>query len=759
MIDRPAAPSPAMLDDDAIDIGELFDVLLRHKWVIILTTLLGLLIGYWLYLKAVPKYAATTVLQVEYQSAGYGNAFLSFLSEEGGGPVMMEKVSLAAEMTVMKSRSVLLPVVRELKLDLVARPVYFPVIGEVVARHFHSGTEPAPALFGSQRYSWGGDRIQLGALDLPPTWFGVPFVLVTEEGGRFRLRYEQEEILTGQVGERARGQLGGDSIEVFISYLDARPGTEFTLMRRSERSVVDQLRQQISINENPRGSSVLEVRAEDISGVRAAEIANLVVEIYLRRSIEQKSEEADKTLAYMEEQLPQLRARVEDAEARYNNYRLDQGSIDIQHETENILNSIVEIDSKLFTLQQEREELRQQYKPAHPKIQSIDRLTATLNERVGELETAMMSLPVTQQEVLKLAREVEVSSQLFSQLLNSIQELRIAKAGTVGDIQVIDTALPALRPFTPSRTKTVGIAVVLGLFGGVGLAFLLAKLHQGIENPEVIERELGLPVYGSIPHSEIQKRHAKAMKKQGKHWDGFLLAREQPEDVVIESFRSLRTSLHFLMMEASNRAILITGPRAGVGKSFVSLNLAAVLAQGGKQVLLIDGDLRRGHLNRYLQYPKTPGLSDYLLATQTREAIIRSTKIPGLDFIACGERPSNPSELLLTDRFKTLIASFEDDYDFVFIDAPPALVVADAGVIGASTGTTLLVVREGMHHIAEIDLTVKRLQQGGVSPRGFVMNDVQPRQGYGYGYRYSYRYGYKPYGQYSSYTRRAKDED
>jgi tyrosine-protein kinase Etk/Wzc len=202
----------------------------------------------------------------------------------------------------------------------------------------------------------------------------------------------------------------------------------------------------------------------------------------------------------------------------------------------------------------------------------------------------------------------------------------------------------------------------------------------------------------------------------------------------------LQTALHFGAFDAVNNVIMVTGPRPEVGKSFLAANLAAVLAAGGKRVLLVDADMRRGDANVYFDIGPTPGLSDVIAGDLSDKAIRRSVA-PGLDFLPKGSKPPNPAELLMSERFKALLDEFSHQYDVVVIDTPPVLAVTDATVIGKHAGTTLLAVRHGRHTVAEITEAERRLGNAGVQIRGVLFTDVpQRRLGYGSYYSGYYRY-------------------
>ncbi|NCC39687.1 MAG: polysaccharide biosynthesis tyrosine autokinase [Gammaproteobacteria bacterium] len=749
----PAPSLGADRDDDEIDLGRILATLLDYKWLILSALILGAVVGLVSYYLTTPRYQVTALIQVEQKSAGAGTVSMEALAQFQ--PVFSGFDNLAAEQAIIRSRALLGMVVDRLNLDIQANPLYFPVVGAPIARRFSAAEGVAKPWFGQEDYAWGGELIEVTTFLLPDRLRGARFLLTAEEGGAYRLDLDDIEVLRGVVGERAEGTLDGARVALFVSYLKARPGTRFEIIRRSDRGAVDSLRGALNVAQNPRGSNILEVTIEGDHPQRAAAIVNTIVATYQQRNVESKSAQADRTLEYLDTQVPTLRERLEVAEAAYNDYRLQQDSVDIQHETRVILDSLVELESRLFTLSQQRDELRQLYTEAHPKIQSVDRAIAQMIDRQRELDERMKRLPTTQQTVLGLAREVEVTTTIYQDLINAIQQLQIAKAGTVASISMIDEALAPNAPFKPIKQRNLAIATVLGLFLGIGLALLLARLRGVVERPEEIERQLGLSVYASIPRSLLQLKSTKpAGRKSGESRPAFVLAVAQPDDPVVETFRSLRTSLHFLLLESKNNILLVTGPRPGVGKTFVSLNLAVVLAQGNKRVLLIDADMRLGHVHEFLGIPNELGLSEYIAGQANTEQAIKSTTTAGLSLIPTGTKPPNPSELLMSERFSVLLQEVSGQYDYVILDAPPALVVADAGVMAMQAGATLLVARSDTHHISELEMTVKRLLQAGANVRGFVLNDVQRARGYGYGYGYGYG-GYKPYRAYADAKRQS----
>jgi tyrosine-protein kinase Etk/Wzc len=372
---------------------------------------------------------------------------------------------------------------------------------------------------------------------------------------------------------------------------------------------------------------------------------------------------------------------------------------------------------------------------------ALDRQIQRLHGELGELNDQVRELPNTQQEVLRLVRDVAVNTELYTSLLNTAQELRVMKAGTVGNVRVVDYAVMPSWPIAPRKSRILLLSLLLGGFIGVAAAFAKKALKAGVEDPDLIEKQINIPVYATIAHSKNQDRIYK--KLESDEAKRAILAVDSPDDAAIESLRNLRTALHFGMMDVKNNCIMIAGPSPVVGKSFVSVNLAAVLTSNDKKVLLIDGDMRRGHLHKYLGIKRENGLSDFISGEIPIGQAMHQTTIKGLTLIPSGKIPPNPSELLLHKRFTNCMSVLTPRYDHIIIDSPPILAVTDATIIGQMAGGTLMVLKAGEHPMREIEQAVKRLQQAGVNVRGLLFNDVnvQSRR-YGAG-KYSYQYSYK----------------
>jgi tyrosine-protein kinase Etk/Wzc len=717
-------------EDEGLALGEIIAVLMDYRWLIAAVSLLALVLGLaWVFV-AKPVYRADGLLQVEEKSSGMGS--LKALQ-----PLLGDDTTVSAELEILSSRMVLERVVSKLKLDIVAVPRTLPLIGGAVSRRYQ-GDEPNSPWLGLSSFAWGGDRIQVDSLDVPRRALDQRLTLVAGDDGTFEvLDWEDQPLLKGKAGTRASNQ----NYSIFVAQLEARPGTQFRLMKLSAETAVDSLRKNYSVKERGKKSSLLELNLVGGDPGQIGIVLDDIMNTYVRQNVERRSAEAEKTLAFLETQLPALKTQVDSAEAAYNNYRQSRGSLDLSLETQGVLKSLVEVDNAAVLLKQERDELRERFTPEHPRIQAMDNKLQRLAERRKAFDADVAALPDTQQTVLRLARDVEVSNRLYTELLNTAQQLRVSKAGTVGDVRIIDPAAVAREPVGAKPIAILGIALLLGVLLSMVIIWLLRALRVVVEDPEIIESQLGLPVYATVPHSKTEID----LHRKSKFGVGELLAVGFPEDDAVESLRGLRTTLHFALLDAKRNSLLITGSSPSLGKSFISKNLGVVLAQVGKRVVIVDADLRRGHIHKEFGRERACGISEYVAGQASLDAILKTTSVANLWVISTGQIPPNPSELLMHERFVTLLTQLGERFDTVIVDAPPVLAVSDAAIIGRHVGATLMVARSGKHPIRELEQAVKRLNQAGVEVKGFVFNDLNvSRQRYRYGYKgYVYRYSYK----------------
>ncbi len=719
-----------------IDLMALLGALLDRKYFIAGITALFMFIGVVYAVLSTPVYQATAMIQVE-----DGSASVPGFDDMAG---MFESTSAAVtEIELLKSRSVIGEAVDSLKLDIVAEPKLFPFIGNRAYRKFTpmSDGDLAEPSFGASSYAWGGESINIFRFDVPRTAINRGFTLLAQADKRVALlNGDGDQILAGKVGE----ELTNGKFNLTVRELNARPGTEFIITRKDRLNTILDLQAAIGASEKGKDSGIINLSLQSTKPSDAEKVLDKVAAIYVRRNVERNSAEAQKSLEFLEVQLPEIKKQLEYAEQRFNDYQIKRQSINITLETQGVLEQVVKLETKLQELNLKRLELGRKFKKDHPAYQGIIEQIQAVESQKNELIGEVGNLPETQQELLRLKRDVEVSNQIYTLLLSKTQELDIVRAGTVGNVRVIDYAeVNTSKPVKPKKALIVVMATMLGGMLAVAIVLVQKAMHKGVEDPSEIEG-LGIPVYASVPHSDYQDKLTGFTGRKNKAGKAkSLLALDNPADLSIEALRSLRTSLHFAMMEAKNNIIAISGPSPGVGKSFISVNLAAVLAQSGKKVLIIDADMRKGYLQTQFGLKWDNGLSDYLSGRLNLAQVTKPTKVEGLNVITRGQIPPNPSELLMHSNFSKLVEEVSNAYDIVIIDTPPILAVTDPAIVSAHTGTTLLVARFGQNHLREIDLTRNRFEQNGIDVKGLVFNGVVKKASNAYGYYGYYNYEYK----------------
>ncbi|MGF6457416.1 polysaccharide biosynthesis tyrosine autokinase [Pseudomonas frederiksbergensis] len=724
-------------DNDEIDLLGLFGTLIDHKWLIAAVTGAFMVAGATYAVLATPVYQANALLQVEAKK----NDLLGFSDVSS----MLGKESPSAtEIELIKSRAVIGKTVDNLKLDIVIQPMYFPVVGEFLARRFQNKNpgEIADPLLGLNSYAWGGESLKIFKLDLPDSQLGKKLTLTTGENGHYTLVDEDDNVLAANQAGQLFEQNG---IAFQIEEMHANPGTRFRIIRNSRLTSILDYQEDLDVSERGKESGIIGLALESTDPNQAIKTLNEIAAIYVRQNVERTSAEAAQSLAFLKEQLPVVKKDLEKAGNALNEYQTRSKSVDITLETKAILDQIVGLDTSISELKLQQAEMDRKFTRQHPAYRALLTQIGELSSKQKSLANKVEGLPSTQQELLNLTRDVEVGTAIYTQLLNKSQELDVMRAGTVGNVRLIDTAdVNFLKPVKPKKALIVLIATILGGLLAVVLVLVRKALNRGLESPEAIE-QLGLPVYASIPYSILQKTEDdKVSRGRGRSAGSTLLAISHPTDLAIEALRSLRTSLHFAMHEADNNRLMISGPSPQVGKTFVSVNLAVVIAQTGLRVLLIDVDMRKGYLHKVLGVSQDNGLSDILTRRCDMATAIHKTQIDNFDFVSRGQIPPNPSELLMHANFSALLEQASELYDLVILDTPPLLAVTDAAIVGRLSGTNLIVTRYGLNPAKEIELTIRRFSQNGVVIKGAIFNGVERKasQSYGYGGYHYYSYEY-----------------
>lgn len=734
---HPGEPPLILSDETEADLSTYLNLLIDQRWLIIGITLLVGLCGLLYALMASPVYEANMLVHVEEKGQREPKNILG-----EAGSMIDFKTPAAAEIELLRSRLVVAQAIDNLRMYIHAEPQRLPIFGGLLAGF--DLARSLPWLRGLGGYAWGKEAITVTVFSVPELLENRRFFLEVHGNGRFTLSEPESDVrFDGVVGDSiAQATLYGP-ISLQVTQLLAYPGTVFQLSRSSRLAAIEGVQKALTVAEMGKQSGVL---SATLKGDTASGVYQLLSEIgkqYMAQNGARRTEETDKSLAYLtQHRLPELKTQLEQAEVRYNQFRNTHGTVDLGEEGRINLQRSAAARSRRIELEQKRTELLSRYTVQHPSVMSIDAQLSDINREFRDAAAQIKSLPVLEQEMVRLSRDVKVHGELYSALLASAQQLQLITIGKTSNVRLVDAPIKPEQPVTPNRPRIVAAGLFLGLFVGLLTAFLRRSLQTTLDDPEQVEKMFGVPVYATIPHSKMQI--SLAAKDAGSNQLP-LLARIASMDVAVESLRSFRSALQFTMTHARNNIVLITGPTAGVGKSFVSVNLAAIMAASGRKILLIDADLRDGHLHRYFHCMRAGGLSDLLEGTPEPEQFIRKGVLENIDFISTGSLPPNPSERLLRPSLAHLLTQLAPHYDMVLIDATPILAVADSLIVGAQAGAIFIATRAGVTTPTDIAESLKRLARAGLEAKGVLFNDITLRPGrYGYGAGYG-KYRQLPY--------------
>lgn len=706
-----APPDPLQREED-IDIVQILKVLFYSKVWIAATTILFIIMGIIIANISTPIYKSDALIQVEKNSSLSILNKLSTMLPEGSG------VSSESEVSLLKSRLVMGKTVRDLKLDIVAREKTYPVANATLQRLL--GHEPA--------------TLDIAYLSVPEKWMNTPLNLDIAVSGDFAL-HVGNAVVKGKVGVPVQAS----GIELLIESAKLTENTAFIVTKRNEHSVIEELKERVSIDTKSGGNGMLHLSMIGPDPVTISQILDSIAQNYLAQDVERKSAEASKSLAFLNKQLLQIKSNLVNAESKLNEFRKNNESVDLSLEAKFILDNVVSIDTQLNELTFKEAEISKLYKRTHPAYKALSEKKAILVAEKEKLNQRISAMPSTQQEILSMTRDVQMGNDIYMILLNKQHELNISKASTLGNVRIIDHAVTQQKPVKPKKILIVLLSALMGFLFSSGVILVRNMLIKGIRQPAELEKR-GIPVLAVVPLApELTKR--RRCRAIPTYQSDELLAKSTPTSLAVEALRGLRTSLHFAMLKSDNKILMISGTSPGVGKSFVSSNLAVLMAQAGTRVLLIDCDLRRGYLHRVFSAAENgAGLADYLSQDVNISTVIQHTEYPEVDFIGRGRMTNNPAELFMSEKFKTLLTSCSTQYDVIIIDTPPILSVTDAAIVGRYASTSLMVVRFEQNSLKEVEAGLRRFDQNGIAIQGTIFNGVEKRAAEPYTYGdYSYQ--------------------
>lgn len=713
-----------------MDLIALFRMFLRGWKIILSFALLGVLLGllYGRYLN--PTFKSDALIQISDNSSG-----VSGLGSNISDLIGAETSKAQAEAELIKSRMVLEPVVNLLHLDV---NLSDPTVG-FVDRIRASVTDTQVNSREGVTLNTTDGQARISQFNVSPVYFNKPFTLVrsdtgfvlSDDGNEFKGLFNKAYSFKGTEGV----------INITVNDLPV-DSHMVTISKGSLQTTTDAINGSFSVTERGKQTGIIQLSMTGSNQQQVSLVLKQIVLTYMEQNQSRGSEETNKTIKFMETQIPTLKEKLDESERVYNKFREQSGTIDVNREAELLVSETYQIDAQLNDLKLKKAELSTYYTAEHPLVVQInDQLTA-LNARKKEINQTVQRLPEIQREFLKLSEDANINKEIYLTMLKNYEQLKIVKAGHIGFARIIDLPVSTFKPIAPRKLLILIVALMLSTMLGAMLVLLKNILKNTVKDPNQIEAKTGIPVIASIPRSSLLIEHRKNKKSVDR-----LLAYIDHDSLSYEAIKSLRTHLMFGMPEESKtglrgKVILVTSESPGAGKSFIAANLTEVLAQLSKRVLIIDADMRLGALHKVFNIEQQDGLSEYCSQEDsTISAVAHATNVDNIDFIPRGAHPHNPSTLLASNKFSDLIMKLSYLYDFIVIDSPPLLAASDGVILARYADKVLMVTRYNKSLEGQLLYAIKQLNQANIQVDGIILNDVQQTTLSKYSYNYSYAYG------------------
>ena len=696
-----------MQAENTITLLEALFILWKRRFLLLLFlafgAIVGVLIGMWIR----PQFTSDALLQIDVKGNKAGKA----MGEMGA---LLEVASPAdAEIELIKSRMVLSYVVSQEHLDYSAAPL------SAMNRLLHKE-----------------GRMDIDYLEIPELARAERWIAVVTGADTYDVYTPEEtKLVGGKVGDLLKAPYAGDTLCIRVNLMRATVGERFVIGQSNTLLAVRGLASALKVAEKGKQTGIIGVSYSHRYADRAASILNTIANTYVRQNVEMRSAEAEKTLEFLESQLPGVKSKLDSAEKVLADYRHRIGSVDMTGETQAHLSKEMDLQRQLLQLEQQRQEATRLFKEEHPAVVTIVKQEAKLRRELSRLKKNAESMPITQQEVLRLQEDVAVNNAQDTSMLNNIQQLRVVRAGEVGNVRIVDFAQIEPIQSKPKKLNILICSMAASFMLGVLLVFLLRMMKNGVRSSQELEHATDVSVFAKIPVS-------KNKVVRNKH-NAMTLVESSPNEPASEAFRTLQTAIDFSLSEGQ-KVIMICGLVPGVGKSFVSKNLAAVYAMNGKRVLLIDADMRKGVIHS----SKHVGLTEVLSGKVDWHEAVSDNRCQNPFVMGGGKRLMSPSELLRRDTFKNLLEEMKSEFDMILVDTPPVSMVTDAELIFPLVDFTLMVVHYGTDSLAQVKESLANLRRYADKPCAFVMNHCEYEPGHYYGYGY-YGGGYYGKGYYS----------
>ncbi len=696
----PSPPPPG----DAFGIRGALDTVMQHGRLALTIFALTFAAALLYQLLAAPVFRADTVVEIDTRTR---SSLLPTLSATDRGGAGLDPQQVSGEMELLRAREVLIPVIKATGADIsvggARRYGYLPV----GARH----------------------GIEVRRFELHDSQLGNDFDLRVAEG-RWELFDEAGQSLAkGALGVLTRFTIGSEQASLLALGAKDMPATRVTLRREVPLKAYEDVLTRLRMFEPARESNVVRISIEDTQPARAAALLNALAANYVTQSVKRRTVESEKALAYLEDQLPALQARVNSAEDRLREQQSKSTAAPFNTEAEAVLRQRTDLERQQTDLRVKREDLARKLTSEHPDLAALNAQLATVSRALSAVQASVKQFPAQQRDLMPLQREVQISTQLYTAMLTHVQQLRVQTASGLPSARQIDAAAVPVEPVRPRSAAVLSIGAGLGLILALSCVLAMRALQPTVSDTREFESYGSAPTLAVIPESVAQLQlmdsgpKDRALEELGTHR---LLVRAAPSDPAVESLRSLYLSLMMRPRTEACKVVMITSPAAGSGKAFVASNLAALMSETGKRVLLIESDLRTPGVHKFVGLDEhAPGLSDMVVGRRALKDVIRSHVAMDLDVILQGTATDNPGALLLSQVLDDAMIELRQRYDHIIVNSAPMLPSGDAVAIGRVADVALLVVRAEHSLLTETREAQRRLERAGIKLEGILVNGVK----------------------------------
>jgi tyrosine-protein kinase Etk/Wzc len=790
-------------DEDSIDIKRYISLFINNWYWFAVSIFLALSLAYGInrYSPKVYSVSATLLIKDD-QNGGMGGIATSVIP---GGDIFKSQQNLKNEMEILKSYSLNYRVIKELK--------DFHVVYLIEGRR---------GIVESVMYNNCPFKVVYDSLELEPKGVKVEIIVLNDK--QYRIKFDEginyDTIMN--FGDRF-SKLGFNFIiekrNPGIPIYSKRNSNSYTFYFLDLGRLANQYRSLLSVNPRDKDASLVILSVSGYVPEQEADYLNKLMEVYISYGLDLKRQNAEKTISFINKQLDIIADSLEKSAKSLETFRIANKFMDLKAENTIIQNKLenstsdkagielqlqynkylseylnnkdsigsiispsvigitdqilLQLLNKLLTLVDEKEKLSFKLELNQPAIENIDKQIEMAREalleniRSGEVnlvkskneiekriyfdESEFNKLPSIEKTFINIQRQFDLNNTIYTYLLEKRAESGIAQASTLPDNRIIDYA--QLRGLVKPKTrKNLMIALILGLlFPAAALALIDFMNNKVIDKKDVV-RKTKVPVIGYISHSESKNE---------------IPVVEKPSSSLAESFRSVRTALKYYVKENKVAVIAVSSTISSEGKTFISINLASIIAMLGKKVLLIGLDLRKPRINKFFEFGDSPGMSTYLSGNCQYEEIIRETRVENLFYAASGPVPPNPAELIETAQMKKFMLRAKKEYDYIIFDTPPVAIVTDALLLAEYADINLFIVRQRYTSLNTIDMIEQLSQHGELKNMAIILNDISLSGYYGYGIRYGYMRGYGYYygtsyygsGYYSKYNKKGHSKE